>query len=130
MAHSVESVETGAVTTAELSADHPGVADPAYRRRRAEIAAAAIGLQPGEPARHIDYTDAENETWAAAAKALTDLSGFEPNLEAIIDFEPDLVVVGPRGEIVARDGTPLDPDKPIGPYAVCPGGETVTITDP
>ncbi len=45
-------------------------------------------------------------------------------------FEPDLVVVGPRGEIVARDGTPLDPDKPIGPYAVCPGGETVTITDP
>ena len=45
-------------------------------------------------------------------------------------FEPELVVVGPRGEIVARDGTPLDPDKPIGPYAVCPGGETVTITDP
>ncbi len=73
MAHSVESVETGAVTTAELSADHPGVADPEYLRRRAEIAAAAIGLQPGEPARHIDYTDSENETWAAAAKALTEL---------------------------------------------------------
>ncbi len=57
----------------ELSADHPGVADPEYLRRRAEIAAAAIGLQPGEPARHIDYTAAENETWATAAKALTEL---------------------------------------------------------
>ena len=61
------------MTTVELSADHPGVADPEYRRRRGEIASAAIGLRPGEPARHIDYTDAENQTWAAAAKALTAL---------------------------------------------------------
>jgi len=45
-------------------------------------------------------------------------------------FEPDLVVVGPRGEVVARDGTPLDPDQRLGRYAVCPGGEAVTITDP
>ncbi len=61
------------MSTVQLSADHPGVADPEYRRRRDEIAAAAIGLQPGEPARHIDYTDAENATWATAAKALTEL---------------------------------------------------------
>ena len=42
--------------------------------------------------------------------------------------EPELAVIGPRGEVVARDGTPLDPDAPLGPYAVCPGGEVVTIT--
>jgi phenylalanine-4-hydroxylase len=57
----------------ELPADHPGVADPEYRRRRGEIAAAAIGLAPGEEARRIDYTDAENQTWATAAKALGEL---------------------------------------------------------
>lgn len=42
--------------------------------------------------------------------------------------EPELTVVGPRGEVVARDGTVLNPDEPFGPYAVCPGGATVTIT--
>jgi len=61
------------MTTVELSADHPGVADPEYRRRRGEIASAAQGLRPGEHARHIDYTDAENETWATATKALGEL---------------------------------------------------------
>ena len=45
-------------------------------------------------------------------------------------FTPDLVVLGPDGQIVARDGTPLDPDASLGPYAVCPGGEAVTITAP
>jgi phenylalanine-4-hydroxylase len=57
----------------ELPADHPGVADPEYRRRRGEIAAAAIGLAPGEEARRIDYTDAENQTWTIAAQALGEL---------------------------------------------------------
>ena len=57
----------------ELSVDHPGVADPEYRRRRDEIAAAAIGLKPGEAARRIEYSAAENETWATAARALGEL---------------------------------------------------------
>lgn len=61
------------MTTVELSADHPGVADPEYRRRRDEIAAAARGLQPGDPPRRIDYTAAENETWATATNALGEL---------------------------------------------------------
>lgn len=42
--------------------------------------------------------------------------------------EPELHVVGPRGEVVVRDGTRLNPDEPFGAYAVCPMGDTLTIT--
>ena len=42
--------------------------------------------------------------------------------------EPELHIVGPRGEVVARDGTVLNPDEPFGPYGICPMGDTVTIT--
>jgi hypothetical protein len=41
---------------------------------------------------------------------------------------PELHVVGPRGEVIARDGTVLNPDEAFGPYAVCPMGDTVSIT--
>ena len=51
-------------------AQHPGVADPAYRERRNEIAAAALAWQPGEPIPHIDYTDEENGVWATVCTAL------------------------------------------------------------
>jgi hypothetical protein len=44
------------------------------------------------------------------------------------ETEPELHIVGPRGEVVATHGTILDPDQPLGPYAVCPMGETVSIT--
>jgi hypothetical protein len=43
-------------------------------------------------------------------------------------IEPELHVVGPRGEVIARDGTILNPDEAFGPYAVCPMGEIVSIT--
>ncbi len=54
----------------ELAADHPGVADPVYRRRRDEIAAAALALGPDDEARDIDYTADETATWVTAASAL------------------------------------------------------------
>jgi phenylalanine-4-hydroxylase len=54
----------------ELAGDHPGVADPEYRQRRDAIAAAALGLAPGEEARDVEYTVAETETWVTAASAL------------------------------------------------------------
>jgi phenylalanine-4-hydroxylase len=57
----------------ELADDHPGVSDPEYRRRRDEIAGAAVGLGPGDSPRHIDYTDAENETWATVQRTLGEL---------------------------------------------------------
>jgi phenylalanine-4-hydroxylase len=65
--------EPGVRPRVELAADHPGVADPEYRRRRDQIAAAAVGLRPGDPAPTIEYTDVENATWATAARALGDL---------------------------------------------------------
>lgn len=54
----------------DLAADHPGVADPEYRRRRDEIAEAARRLAPGDEAAVIAYTSAETETWTTAATAL------------------------------------------------------------
>src|SRR4051812_39036119 len=44
--------------TVHLADDHPGANDPAYRRRRNEIAATALAWEPGTPAPHIDYEDA------------------------------------------------------------------------
>lgn len=44
------------------------------------------------------------------------------------ESEPELHIVGPRGDVVAQHGTLLNPDEPLGPYAVCPGGSAVTIT--
>ena len=64
--------DTGAPQV-ELADDHPGVSDPEYLHRRNEIAQAAVGLRPGDEARPIAYTDAENATWATAQRALGEL---------------------------------------------------------
>ncbi len=54
----------------ELAADHPGVADPAYRARRNAIAALAVGYTRGDPVPHADYTDAEHEVWRTVSREL------------------------------------------------------------
>jgi phenylalanine-4-hydroxylase len=59
----------GAVTV-HLADDHPGANDPAYRARRNEIAAAALAWQPGTPAPHIDYSEAEQEVWRTVCREL------------------------------------------------------------
>src|SRR5688572_22425757 len=59
----------GAVTV-HLADDHPGANDPAYRERRNDIAAAALAWEPGTPAPHIDYTDAEQEVWRTVCREL------------------------------------------------------------
>ena len=51
---------------------------------------------------------------------------FGPGFRA--ETQPELRIVGPRGEVLATHGTILNPDQPLGPYAVCPMGETVSIT--
>lgn len=53
-----------------LADDHPGAHDPDYRRRRNEIAAAALAWQPGGPLPTVDYTDAEHEIWATVSREL------------------------------------------------------------
>jgi phenylalanine-4-hydroxylase len=63
--------ESGEVTV-HLAHDHPGANDPEYRRRRNEIAAAALAWSPGEPAPLIDYTEEEQEVWRTVCRELAD----------------------------------------------------------
>ena len=58
----------------ELGDDHPGVSRSRIPSAAAnEIAAAARGLRPDDPPRHIDYTAAENATWSTVQTALGEL---------------------------------------------------------
>lgn len=61
--------EDGSVTV-HLAHDHPGANDPAYRERRAQIAAAALAWRPGQPSPSIAYTDEEQEVWAIVCREL------------------------------------------------------------
>ena len=63
----------GGEVTVHLHDGHPGAGDPAYRRRRGEIAAAALRWQPGEPAPQIDYSAAEQEVWRTVCRELAPL---------------------------------------------------------
>jgi phenylalanine-4-hydroxylase len=65
-------VSTGAdgEVTVHLAHDHPGANDPVYRRRRSEIAAAALAWHPGQPAPVIDYTDAEQQVWRTVCREI------------------------------------------------------------
>jgi phenylalanine-4-hydroxylase len=65
----VSTDDAGGVTV-HLAHDHPGANDPAYRRRRNEIAAAALAWRPGEPAPRIDYTEQEHEVWRTVCREL------------------------------------------------------------
>jgi phenylalanine-4-hydroxylase len=60
------------VTSVELAADHPGFADPEYRRRRGEIAALAAGYVPGQPIPDVEYTEVESELWQVISEHLAE----------------------------------------------------------
>lgn len=55
----------------ELAADHPGVADPAYRARRNAIAELALQWQPDQPTPEVAYTDGEHDVWRVVSAELT-----------------------------------------------------------
>lgn len=63
----------GGEVTVHLHDGHPGADDPAYRRRRNEIAAAALAWRPGEPAPHVEYHDDEQAVWRAVSRELAPL---------------------------------------------------------
>jgi phenylalanine-4-hydroxylase len=65
----VTSDDTGEVTV-HLAHDHPGANDPVYRRRRNQIAAAALAWHPGEPAPTIRYTAEEQDVWRTVCREL------------------------------------------------------------
>jgi phenylalanine-4-hydroxylase len=56
--------------TVHLAHDHPGANDPGYRRRRNEIAAAALAWHPGAPAPRVQYTEQEHEAWQTVCREL------------------------------------------------------------
>ncbi len=63
----------GATVTVHLHDSHPGAADPGYRRRRNEIAAAALRWRPGQRAPAIDYHDDEQAVWRTVCENLAPL---------------------------------------------------------
>ena len=54
----------------QLSPDHPGFCDTAYRARRNRIAEIALAYRPGEPIPGAPYTTEEHEVWGAVWNAL------------------------------------------------------------
>jgi phenylalanine-4-hydroxylase len=61
----------GGKVVVELSQEHPGFSDPAYRARRNEIAALALEWSPGAPIPQAVYTEEEQEVWRLISAELT-----------------------------------------------------------
>ena len=55
-----------------LPADHPGVHDQEYRRRRAAIAAVGERFHPGDAIPDVTYTREEDAVWATVSAELAD----------------------------------------------------------
>jgi phenylalanine-4-hydroxylase len=71
---SVADAHSGATTElVALDADHPGFHDAIYRRRRNEIARAALEYREGDPVPRIDYTDDEQRVWGEVWRNLAPL---------------------------------------------------------
>ena len=56
-----------------LDADHPGFHDPVYRRRRDDIARAAIEHRDGDPVPNIAYSEDEHAVWREVWRHLASL---------------------------------------------------------
>ena len=63
----------GAGELVSLTADHPGFSDPAYRRRRNEIARLALEYRAGDPVPAVVYTDEEHAVWREVRRNLDPL---------------------------------------------------------
>ncbi|XP_058459186.1 protein henna [Malaya genurostris] len=57
----------------ELDSDHPGFTDATYRERRKYFADIAFNYKHGQPLPHVDYTEAEINTWKVVFNNLTKL---------------------------------------------------------
>jgi len=55
-----------------LGKDHPGFNDPVYRKRRNEIAGAAMVWEPGQPVPQVSYSEQEDAIWRTVSTELHD----------------------------------------------------------
>lgn len=55
-----------------LAEGHPGAGDAAYRRRRAAIAAALAGHEPGDEIPIVEYTGEEDSVWHVVSSELSE----------------------------------------------------------
>jgi phenylalanine-4-hydroxylase len=101
----------GGEVTVHLHDGHPGADDPGYRRRRNEIAAAALRWRPGERAPQIDYHADEQQVWRTVCHELAPLHerfavaeyrAALADLDLPTDHVPDLDEVSQR--LVTRTG--------------------------
>ncbi|PSC71499.1 chloroplast phenylalanine hydroxylase [Micractinium conductrix] len=71
----IQEVDNGAILgfSAELSEDHPGFHDAAYKQRRVNICNLARSHRIGEPIPHISYTAEEVAVWGSALTRLEHL---------------------------------------------------------
>ena len=53
-----------------LGNDHPGFADPDYRRRRDEIASISSAWTPGDRVPTVEYTEVEHDVWRTVGEQL------------------------------------------------------------
>ena len=56
----------------DLPADHPGRSDPAYRARRATIAAVGESHRPGDPIPDVEYSAEEDDVWRVVSTELAE----------------------------------------------------------
>ncbi len=88
-----------------LGPDHPGFHDPAYRRRRNDLAALSLDWKPGDPVPHADYTDVEHEVWQVIARELAPLH-HRHACRAFLEAKEELGLPADRvpqlGEVTAR----------------------------
>jgi phenylalanine-4-hydroxylase len=61
---------TTATDSLDLPADHPGVSDPEYRRRRAVIAEVGAAFHTGDLIPDVEYTPQEDEVWRVVSAEL------------------------------------------------------------
>lgn len=87
--YSAVTTGAGGAVTVHLHDGHPGANDPAYRRRRNEIAAAALRWRPGRPAPAIDYHADEQAVWRLVRAELAPLH----DTLAVAEFRDALAVM-------------------------------------
>ena len=116
--------EDGEVTV-HLAHDHPGANDPDYRRRRNEIAAAALAWEPGQPAPPIDYTPTEQRVWTTVCRELA------PKHEryAVREFQQAVAALDLPGDRIPSLDEVTERVQPHGGWSYVPAAGLVPLEE-